>query len=190
MGQEDRGRRLSPQDWARAALEAMRTGGLASVAVEPLAAALGTTKGSFYWHFRNRDALVEAALALWEQEHTEAVIALVEAEVEPLDRLRTLLTVVIGSTGEDSLELAVLATADHPLVAPVLARVTQRRIDYTVQLFRGLGFTDAQARHRGLLAFTAYLGHAQLARATPQHVPTGSARRRYLDHVIAALTDR
>ena len=163
MGREERSR-LTPQDWSRAALQAMSTGGLAAVAVEPLAAALGTTKGSFYWHFRNRDALVEASLALWEQEHTEAVIALVEAETDPLARLRTLLTVVIGSTGEDSLELAVLATADHPLVAPVLARVTQRRIDYTVRLFRGLGFSAAQARHRGLLAFTRRLSTCRRAR--------------------------
>lgn len=182
--------RLTPEDWSRAALQAIATGGLAAVAVEPLAAALGTTKGSFYWHFRNRDGLVQAALALWEQEHTEAVIRLVEAEPDPLARLRTLLTVVIGSTGEDSLELAVLATADHPLVAPVLARVTQRRIDYTTGLFRGLGFPPAQARQRGLLAFTAYLGHAQVAHATPEHVPTGAARRRYLDHVVEALTAR
>ena len=183
-------RRLTRQDWSRAALQAIGTGGLAAVAVEPLATALGTTKGSFYWHFRNRDALVEAALALWEEEHTEAVIRLVEAEPEPLGRLRTLLTVVTGSTGEDSIELAVLATADHPLVAPVLARVTQRRIDYTTRLFRGLGFPAAQARQRGLLAFTAYLGHAQLAHATPEQVPTGAARRRYVDHVVAALVAR
>jgi AcrR family transcriptional regulator len=186
----DDGRRLTREDWSRAALRAIGTGGLAAVAVEPLAATLGTTKGSFYWHFRSRDALVEAALALWEEEHTDAVIRLVEARSDPLDRLRTLLTLVTGSTGENSLELAVLATADHPLVAPVLARVTARRIDYTTQLFRGLGFPAAQARERGLLAFTAYLGHAQLVHATPQHVPTGAARRRYLDHVVAALTAR
>lgn len=186
----DEVRRLTKQDWSRAALQAIGVGGLAAVAVEPLAAALGATKGSFYWHFRNRDALVEAALALWEEEHTEAVIRLVEAQPDPLARLRTLLTVVTSSTGEDSIELAVLATAGHPLVAPVLERVTQRRIDYTTQLFRGLGFSPAQARERGLLAFTAYLGHAQLAHATPQQVPTGTARRRYLDHVISALTAR
>ena len=62
------GRRLSPQDWIDAALAAIAAGGLAAVAVEPLAARLGTTKGSFYWHFASRDALLKAALANWEQQ--------------------------------------------------------------------------------------------------------------------------
>src|SRR5262249_59889731 len=46
--------RLSRQAWVDAALEALGEGGLASVAVVPLAERLGATKGSFYWHFRNR----------------------------------------------------------------------------------------------------------------------------------------
>ncbi|MEU8610821.1 helix-turn-helix domain-containing protein [Actinoplanes sp. NPDC048791] len=66
--------RLTADDWTSAALEAMAGGGLAAVAVEPLAARLGATKGSFYWHFANRDALIEAAVLRWERDHTEAVI--------------------------------------------------------------------------------------------------------------------
>ncbi|MDP9815733.1 TetR/AcrR family transcriptional regulator [Spirilliplanes yamanashiensis] len=183
--------RLSADDWAAAALDAIGRGGLAAVAVEPLAALLGATKGSFYWHFPNRDALVTAALRRWEARHTEAVIRLVEAEPDPLRRLRLLLVTVIESTGHDSVEVAVLATAAHPLVAPVLARVTERRISYTQKLFRDLGFTPAEARDRGLLAVTAYLGHAQLAHATPDLVQgTAAARRRYADRVIAVLTGR
>ena len=61
------------EDWAAAALAAIADGGLAAVAVEPLAARLGTTKGSFYWHFANRDALLAAALALWEETTTTDV---------------------------------------------------------------------------------------------------------------------
>jgi AcrR family transcriptional regulator len=56
--------------------------------VVPLAKQLGATKGSFYWHFANREALVEAALAEWEQSHTAAVIAEIEASSdEPLQQL-------------------------------------------------------------------------------------------------------
>ena len=56
---------LSAQDWAQAALDVMVARGLDGVAVEPLARELGVTKGSFYWHFANRDALLDAALQLW-----------------------------------------------------------------------------------------------------------------------------
>src|SRR5260370_1248821 len=55
-------RRLTRDDWITAALRAIADGGLAAVGVEPLAARLGATKGSFYWHFENRDALLEAAI--------------------------------------------------------------------------------------------------------------------------------
>ncbi|MEU4422231.1 TetR/AcrR family transcriptional regulator [Actinoplanes sp. NPDC024001] len=184
--------RLTVGDWTSAALDAMARGGLAAVAVEPLATHLGATKGSFYWHFANRDALIEAALQRWETDHTDAVIALVEEQADPLAKLRTLIETVMESTASphaDSIELAMLATADHPHVAPVLARVTERRVAYTAELFRALGLPAEEARYRGLLAVTAYLGHAQLARAAPQVVPgTAAERRAYVDRIIDLVT--
>jgi AcrR family transcriptional regulator len=184
-------KRLTARDWTRAALEALATGGVGAVAVEPIAATLGTTKGSFYWHFANRDALLEAALLEWERRDTEEVIALVEAEPDARRRLHTLLTVALGRHGErahDPVELTLQPTAGHPLVAPVLARVTRRRLDYLTDLFARLGFTPDEARQRSLLAYTAYLGHAQLAHATPGLAPAGADLPAYVDAAIAALT--
>ncbi|WP_433797085.1 TetR/AcrR family transcriptional regulator [Actinoplanes sp. CA-252034] len=184
--------KLTAADWTAAALEAMARGGLAAVAVEPLAARLGATKGSFYWHFANRDALIEAALLRWEADHTEAVIAMVQQQPDPEARLRTLIGAVIESTaipGADAIELAMLATAGHPLVAAVLARVTARRLAYTAQLFEGLGCPPQEAAHRALLAVSAYLGFAQLAHATPALVPaTPQLRRTYVDRIIGLVT--
>lgn len=182
-------RRLSREDWAAAALAAVAEGGLSAVAVEPLARGLGTTKGSFYWHFQNREALVQAALDLWEQEHTEAVIVRVEREPDPLPRLRLLLVTAISLAQEDLIDAAVLASAQHPLVAPVLDRVTVRRVGYLAGLFRDLGFSPAQARDRSLLAYTAYLGQAQLIQAGMSAVPArGSELQRYVDRVLHILT--
>lgn len=181
---------LTGEDWADAALAAIGRGGVAAVAVEPLAARLGATKGSFYWHFPNRDALIEAALLRWENANTEAVISLVEQQRDPLDRLRRLLGVVLDAT-DDPVEVTLLATAAHPLVGPVLQRVTERRVTYTAGLFVELGFPAAQAQDRGLLAVTAYLGHAQMAHATPglvQRAPAG--RRAYVSLVVDVLTAR
>jgi AcrR family transcriptional regulator len=182
--------RLNRQAWVRAALDAIAEGGLAGVSVVPLAKQLGTTKGSFYWHFPSREALIEAALADWEQSHTTAVIAEIEAASEdPLARLRLLFKRVTELAARDRIELALLATAEHPTVQPVLDRVTRRRIDYTGQLFRRLGFSPAEATRHALLAYTAYLGYAQLAHATPQLLPqTQAAKRAYLNDVLAALT--
>jgi AcrR family transcriptional regulator len=182
--------RLNRQAWVRAALEALAQGGLAAVAVVPLAKQLNATKGSFYWHFRNREALVEAALADWEHSHTAAVIAEIEAaSKDPLQQLRLLFKRVTELAARDRIELALLATADHPIVRPVLERVTRRRIGFAAELFRRLGFSRAEASRRALLAYSTYLGYAQLVHATPQQLPrTQAAKRAYLNDVLAALT--
>jgi AcrR family transcriptional regulator len=182
--------RLDRQAWVETALDAIAEGGLAAVAVVPLAKQLGVTKGSFYWHFANREALVEAALAEWEQSHTAAVIAEIEATSDdPLQQLRVLFKRVTELAARDRIELALLANADHPTVHPVLDRVTRRRINFTAGLFQRFGLSRAQAKRRALLAYSAYLGHAQLLHATPQLLPRAqSAKRAYLNDVLVALT--
>ncbi|WP_131770701.1 TetR/AcrR family transcriptional regulator [Candidatus Protofrankia californiensis] len=178
--------RLSADDWADAALAAIAEGGVPAVAVEPLAVRLGTTKGSFYWHFPNRDALVVAALARWEHRYTTEVIDKMDREPDPVTRLHSLFSTVIAVAERDRTEVALLASADHPAVAPVLARVTARRVDYTADLFVQLGYSPQEARLRGVLAFSAYLGYAQLLRAAPQVLPADSdAYRRLVGRLLA-----
>ena len=63
--------RLTRSDWERAALQAIAESGMNAVAVEPLARRLGVTKGSFYWHFANREALMAAAITRWERDQLE-----------------------------------------------------------------------------------------------------------------------
>ena len=186
-------KRLTARDWTTAALAALARGGIAAVAVEPIAASLDTTKGSFYWHFGSRDALLEAALLEWERTETDDVIALVETEPDMLRRLRKLLALTLGAGIERPgarVELALQPNTDHPLVAPALARITTRRLDYLAQMFGALGFPPDEARQRSLLAYTSYLGHAQLAHATPDAAPAGDALPAYVDMVIATLTAR
>lgn len=182
---------LSASDWTAAALQALAEGGLAAVAVEPIAARLGATKGSFYWHFTGRDELIQATLVRWEQSGTEDVIAEADAEPDVVERLRGLLRLVLGGVERrpavGSVELALQATADHRLVAPVLARVTQRRLAYLTGLFTQVGFPSAEANRRGLLTYTAYLGHAQIAHATPDLVPSGEALGAYIEGVVRTL---
>src|SRR3954454_3334283 len=93
---------LTAADWSEAALRALAHGGLTAVAVEPLAKALGTTKGSFYWHFADRNALLEAALALWERRDTEGVIAALEETNDVATRLRNLLRLAFMSVRDTS----------------------------------------------------------------------------------------
>ena len=184
---------LTAEDWSRAALHALARGGLAAIAVEPLAKELGATKGSFYWHFADRQALVEATLQLWERRDTDRVIAAIDDSQDAETRLRTLLRLAFTSVrdttagGAATVELALQASATHPLVAPTLDRVTKRRLGALTRLYTELGLPRSLARDRGLLAYTAFLGHAQLAHATPALLPTGRAFVTHVNQVVEAL---
>jgi AcrR family transcriptional regulator len=184
-------RQLTAHDWAVTALAALGQGGAAAVAVEPLAKRLGATRGSFYWHFSSRGDLVRAALALWERRETEDVIAWVEAVPGPRERLRTLLLGALQKTSGPSaeVELALQASVDDPDVAQALERVTRRRLDYLADQFAALGHGPDAARERAVMAYSAFLGHAQLVHATPSLAPGGEALEGYADRWIALLTD-
>ncbi len=185
---------LTADDWSAAALTALERNGLPAVAVEPIAKTLGATKGSFYWHFSGRDDLITAALARWERRDTDGVIATVDREAEGADRLRVLLRLVFGAVletpGVGSIELALQPHADHPIVAPVLARVTERRMSTLEALYAEHGLSASQAHDRALLAYAAYLGHAQLAHATPARLPKGKAFPAYVDRIVETLMPR
>ena len=184
---------LSAADWTESALRALARGGLTAVAVEPLAKELGATKGSFYWHFADRNELLAATLELWEKRDTDRVIGAIGDAEDVVTRLRNLLhlafaSVPDGSTGPaGTVELALQASAAHPLVATTLRRVTKRRLAYLTQLYTELGLSPARARDRGLLAYTAFLGHAQVAHATPELLPSGRAFATHVDRVVDAL---
>lgn len=179
--------RRTRDDWTGVALRALAEGGVAAVAVEPLAARLGATKGSAYWHFPNREALLKATLERWEREHTEAVIEIVESVPDPLAKLRLLFGTVLEDVEDSAVELAMLAARDDPAVAPVLRRVTDRRIGYLEDLFGELGFAPDAARRRAVLAYSVYLGQAQLMSSAPDLV---TARRALLEETLAVVTSR
>ena len=124
---------------------------------------------------------------------TPSVIDAIERGDDPSSRLRNLLLLAFGAVragsepGAGSVELALQANATHPLVASALRRVTARRLAYLTTLFSEIGLTPARARDRGLLAYSAYLGHAQLVHATPGVLPTGRAFQTHVRRVVDAL---
>jgi AcrR family transcriptional regulator len=181
------GRRLGRADWTEAALAAIGEGGVAAVVVETLAERLGATKGSFYWHFRDRGALVEAALERWEQQQTTRVIEHLRTIDDPRARLRRLFELAFQEHADGDTNTALLADAANPLVGPVLGRVTQRRLAFLTQAFTDLGLAPDRASHRALVAYTAYVGYFELRRAAPAATPAGPGAAAYLDHLLRLL---
>ncbi|HZQ73261.1 MAG TPA: helix-turn-helix domain-containing protein [Burkholderiales bacterium] len=157
------------QRWMAAGLEALRKGGVAGVRIERLAADLGISKGSFYWHFRDRGHLLRELLDFWAREMTEL-------EFERIARLPPRLDERLLALARDVLEKGLgrydpairgWARTDRSVAAAV-ERVDGRRVRALAQLFEQGGFAAAQARLRARLFYTFLLGEPQV-RAPRRH---------------------
>lgn len=179
--------RLSADDWALAALDVIAEQGLAAVAVEPLARRLGVTKGSFYWHFPSREALLAAALERWEKTEQETVFGKMEAVSDPRVRLRELFQLVAHEPTTHIIYSELLKALDHPVVKPVLSRVSLRRMDYLTASFRQAGLPRQEAQNRARLAYAAYVGFLQLALQLGQPPLHHDEFEAYVSHVAATL---
>lgn len=183
----DKPARLSAEDWALAALDVIAESGLASVAVEPLAKRLGVTKGSFYWHFPSRDALLVAALERWEAMEQEAVFGKLEAVSDPRARLRDLFLLVAHEYKTHIIYSELLKALDHPAVQPVLSRVSERRLDYLTASFRQAGLPRLEAQQRARLTYSAYVGFLQLSLQLAQPRLHHDEFEAYVSHVMTTL---
>lgn len=154
--------------WLSAGLEALRKGGVASVRVERLAAGVGVTKGSFYHHFRDRGALLDAVIEYWSREMTDA-------EFERIQTMR-------GGDAKGALRARLVALAEDVLekgmgrydpairawargdrkVAAAVAQVDRRRVKALAGFFEEGGFTPAEARIRARTFYTFLLGEPQV----------------------------
>ena len=178
---------LSREAWVKAATNLIALEGVQAVAVEPLALALGVTKGSFYWHFRNRDELIQAALEAWEQDQSADVVTRYGGIVDPRRRLRVLLFAAFEDVANGKFFAALAVSSGDPRVQPYLRRATERRLAFGVEAFQALGLAEDEARQRALLAYAAYAGYFQLLRTTPEAVAAVTDLSGYVRRLADAL---
>lgn len=170
------GKRLTRQDWVEAGLSAMLEAGPAAVAIEPLAVALGATKGSGYWHFQGRAALLAEVMAAWRDVATTKVIERVEARAHtPREKLHQLLIESAPTERTASSELLVMGS-HNPDVRAAVEQVTRERIDYVAALIEQGGLTTDSARTRAVLVYQTYLGGVCLMVAAPASQAEASQR--------------
>jgi AcrR family transcriptional regulator len=149
--------------WLAAGLESLRKGGIGAVRVERLAGQIGITKGSFYWHFRDREDLLDALLAHWSREMTDA-------EFDRVAALQGGLPVRLLALAQDVLEkgmgrydpaIRAWARGDRKVAAAV-AQVDRRRVATLARFFEEGGFPPAEARSRARLFYAFLLGEPQV----------------------------
>jgi AcrR family transcriptional regulator len=151
--------------WIEAGLRALASGGPDAVRIEPLAKALGVTKGGFYWHFDDRRALLEELLDAWERLGVDEVIERVEAEGgDARAKLRHLSGMAAG--GGQALRIDPLridlAIRDwarrEQSVAERLRRVDNRRMEYMRSLFGAFCPDEDEVEVRCIVLYSLWIG--------------------------------
>jgi AcrR family transcriptional regulator len=157
--------RTPRSSWIDEGLRALAAGGADAVRIEPLARALGVTKGGFYWHFDGRRALLDELLDTWEQVTVDEVIERVEGEGgDARAKLRRLSA--IAAAGDEvrridplKIDLAIRDWARRDrAVARRLQRVDNRRMDYMRSLFGAFCRDEDEVEARCMLAFSLWIG--------------------------------
>ncbi|MGW7446091.1 TetR/AcrR family transcriptional regulator [Kitasatospora sp. NPDC054795] len=155
--------------WIEEGLRVLAAGGPEAVRVEPLAQALGVTKGGFYGYFRNRGALLDEMLDTWEREVTEGVITQVEDEGgDARTRLGRLFAIAAtsgdGPVTGTTVDLAIRDWARRDeAVAERLRRVDNRRMAYLRSLYASFCPDPDDVEVRSLISFSLRIGHHLLA---------------------------
>jgi AcrR family transcriptional regulator len=144
--------------WVDAALQAVAKGGPDAVRVEALASSLGVSKGGFYWHFKDRQALLEEMLDAWERTVVEDVIARIESEpADPRDKLQQLFELAPSVDFAVELALRDWSRRDRE-VAKRLRRIDTRRMEYLRSLFGQLCADEDEVEARSMLSFSLFIG--------------------------------
>ena len=150
---------LSAQDWLDQGLKTLAENGVGALKAEPLAKAMGVSRGSFYWHFADIGAFRTAILAYWREVSAERVIAGLEATARHENPLLLLLRRTF-STGL-ALEKAVRSWAvfDGEARSAVQA-IDRRRVNYIEGQLRAAGLLADIAQARAQILYWAFVGYA------------------------------
>ncbi len=179
---------LDRNNWVEAAIDVLAKEGVTGLRVEVLAKRCGVTKGSFYWHFKDRQDLLEAVLERWKEgrirdiEKTTTV-----APGQEREQLHYAIEVYGASRNRKgmSIELAVRDWARHDSqAASVVEAVDLYRLECTRKLFVAAGMSDAEAKSRSLLLYACVFG-LSLMHYSPFDANPGELKQRIAERIVS-----
>ena len=185
---EDRTRpgSLTRQDWIDAAHDVLISDGVERVKVEPLATRLNVSRGSFYWHFKSRQDLLDALVALWQETALEPMRAAARTpDAAPVERYENFMRVwVQGEPYCPNFDLAIRGWARvDEKVADIVRATDKDRITMLTGIFRDMGFERDEAFIRARIAYYHQIGYYTINDEEPPR-----QRKRYWPLYLKILT--
>ncbi len=151
-------KRLTRDDWLAAGLTALRSQGPEALKAEPLARTMGTTKGSFYWHFEDVPDFHRALLKMWEETAQAALTKAQSGSGTATSRLRQATQSIAGQAAGDA---AIRAWArGHGSAAKTLARIDAARLETLHDLLSDVGVSNPEMAR---IILASGIGMAQLS---------------------------
>lgn len=171
---------LTRDDWISGAWDMLGENGLDGVRVEPLARRLGVTKGSFYWHFKDRQQLMDALLDRWFSIWDDQMLPDMEEAANPADRIWALFESVVGRvTRGQTVSLRMMSHSDADVARRIEERDAQRLSFLTSELVE-IGFAADEARVRGQVYQTIMTGEYLRSGGLPLEERVARARSYHL----------
>jgi AcrR family transcriptional regulator len=160
---------LTPDTWIDAATAVLVDQGIDHVRVDVLATQLSVTRGSFYWHFRDREDLLRRVLRAWSERATDLLTRRLEtAHADPRAQLRDVISLPFrgrAAARAARIELAIRAWARRDDMArQAVDAADSARIAYHAQVFGALGFGVEEAAMRAFLLYSYEVAESVLNR--------------------------
>ena len=155
---------MGPQDWIDAALALLVSEGVDAVKVLRLAEGLGVTRGSFYWHFKNRAELLDALIKSWEGKNTRAMTAALQNAGDLTSGILALFDCWLDiERFEPRLESAMRDWARRAArVHRAVKRADDKRVQVITELFTRSGYAQPEAFIRARIIYFTQVGYYAL----------------------------
>jgi len=184
---------LTPDDWVNAAIDLLLVKSIDAVRVDVLAKILNVTRGSFYWHFSDREDLLKRILITWQDAQTEQIIARYRRQgVAAEDLIFELVDLPFHGRAAmkgSSVELAIRAWARRDDNARLIVdRVDAKRLAYITECFSSLGHDAAEAKARAFVLY-CYMQSESLFRNQGSAIEKAQRRKFIAQMLLGAAGD-
>ncbi|MGD9600470.1 MAG: TetR/AcrR family transcriptional regulator [Gammaproteobacteria bacterium] len=170
---------LDRDAWLKKALDVLFANGISQIKIEVLARKLKLTKGSFYWHFKNRDDLLRSMVDWWRDNQLRFITGLKQEIDDPASMIRAVIDFT-QHTDDSSHDIAMREFARfNRYAARAVAEVDERRVAYLAGLFRAARFSDAEADLRARALYFYQVGEYTTSLPVAPELRDDLAERRF-----------